>query len=104
MFQENALYPWLTLAQNVALALEFQKTDRQKALRQAHEWLSKVNLKGFEAYYTHQVSGGMRQRADLARALLSHPNELQWATTSGALSALPRTTLHSPLRPPIPIT
>src|SRR3546814_469070 len=98
MFQENALYPWLTLAQNVALALEFQKTDRQQALRQAHEWLSKVNLKGFEAYYPHQVSGGMRQRAALARAFISHPKALLLDEPFGALDALTRMTLQDALR------
>src|SRR5690625_4806439 len=62
MFQEGALYPWLTLAQNVALALEFQNVPRSEALTEACAWLAKVNLKSFENYYPHQVSGGMRQR------------------------------------------
>ncbi|WP_050977640.1 ATP-binding cassette domain-containing protein [Herbaspirillum lusitanum] len=44
MFQENALYPWLTLEQNVALALEFQKVDKKSAAAQARAWLAKVNL------------------------------------------------------------
>ncbi|AEC19356.1 putative ABC-transport protein, ATP-binding component [Pusillimonas sp. T7-7] len=98
MFQENALYPWLTLAQNVALALEFQKIDRQKALKQASEWLSKVNLKGFENYFPHQVSGGMRQRAALARAFISHPKALLLDEPFGALDALTRMTLQDALR------
>ncbi len=98
MFQENALYPWLTLEQNVALALEFQKTDKQKALRQAQEWLAKVNLKGFENYYPHQVSGGMRQRAALARAFISHPKALLLDEPFGALDALTRMTLQDALR------
>src|SRR3954462_15619721 len=46
MFQENALYPWLTLAQNVAMALELQKVDKKQARTQAFAWLEKVNLKG----------------------------------------------------------
>src|SRR5690606_22097233 len=94
MFQENALYPWLTLGQNVALALEFQQVDKKKALAQAHEWLSKVNLKGFEDYYPHQVSGGMRQRAALARAFISHPKALLLDEPFGALDALTRMTLQ----------
>jgi len=98
MFQENALYPWLTLAQNVALALEFQKVDKQKALAQAGEWLEKVNLKGFENYYPHQVSGGMRQRAALARAFISHPKALLLDEPFGALDALTRMTLQDALR------
>lgn len=98
MFQENALYPWLTLSQNVALALEFQKINKQVALAQAHEWLEKVNLKGFENYYPHQVSGGMRQRAALARAFISQPKALLLDEPFGALDALTRMTLQDALR------
>ena len=98
MFQENALYPWLTLEQNVALALEFQKKDKTLAREQAREWLAKVNLKGFEEYYPHQVSGGMRQRAALARAFISHPKALLLDEPFGALDALTRMTLQDALR------
>jgi len=98
MFQENALYPWLTLEQNVALALEFQKVDKKTAAARAREWLSKVNLSGFEAYYPHQVSGGMRQRAALARAFISQPKALLLDEPFGALDALTRMTLQDALR------
>lgn len=98
MFQENALYPWLTLAQNVALALEFQGSDKAAALKQAGFWLGKVQLQGFEQYYPHQVSGGMRQRAALARAFISHPKALLLDEPFGALDALTRMTLQDVLR------
>jgi NitT/TauT family transport system ATP-binding protein len=98
MFQENALYPWLTLEQNVALALEFQKKEKNASRKKAREWLAKVNLKGFEEYYPHQVSGGMRQRAALARAFISHPKALLLDEPFGALDALTRMTLQDALR------
>lgn len=98
MFQENALYPWLTLEQNVAMALELQNTPRSQAARQARHWLTKVNLTGFEQYYPHQVSGGMRQRCALARAFISHPKALLLDEPFGALDALTRMTLQDVLR------
>jgi len=98
MFQENALYPWLTLGQNVAMALELQRVQRKQAQDQAHQWLAKVNLAGFEGYYPHQVSGGMRQRAALARAFISHPKVLLLDEPFGALDALTRMTLQDVLR------
>lgn len=98
MFQENALYPWLTLVQNVGLALEFQKVDKREARAQACKWLEKVNLKGFEDYYPHQVSGGMRQRAALARAFIASPKALLLDEPFGALDALTRMTLQDALR------
>ncbi len=98
MFQENALYPWLTLSQNVALALEFQNVNKQVALSRAHGWLEKLNLKGFKNYYPHQVSGGMRQRAALARAFISQPKALLLDEPFGALDALTRMTLQDALR------
>ena len=98
MFQENALYPWLTLLQNVALALELQRIDKQEARTQAGNWLAKVNLQGFENYYPHQVSGGMRQRAALARAFIARPQVLLLDEPFGALDALTRMTLQDALR------
>lgn len=98
MFQENALYPWLTLKQNVSLALELQKVDKQSAEQRACDWLAKVNLKGFEEYYPHQVSGGMRQRAALARAFIPQPRALLLDEPFGALDALTRMTLQDALR------
>lgn len=98
MFQENALYPWLTLEQNVALALEFQRTDKRKAREEARHWLAKVQLAGFEDYFPQQVSGGMRQRAALARAFISQPKALLLDEPFGALDALTRMTLQDALR------
>jgi NitT/TauT family transport system ATP-binding protein len=98
VFQEHALYPWLTLAGNVALALEFQNTPKQAALTEARTWLAKVQLSGFENYYPHQVSGGMRQRCALARAFIARPEVLLLDEPFGALDALTRMTLQSVLK------
>ncbi len=97
MFQENALYPWLTLIQNVALACELQNTPKKEALLQANAWLQKVQLAGFENYYPHQVSGGMRQRCALARAFITQPPILLLDEPFGALDALTRLTLQDVL-------
>ncbi len=98
MFQENALYPWMTLVQNVALALKFQNVGQAEARRQAVHWLAKAKLQGFEDYYPHQVSGGMRQRCALARAFVSEPKVLLLDEPFGALDALTRMTLQDALR------
>lgn len=98
VFQEHALYPWLTLIDNVALALEFQNQPRRTARAEASKWLTRVQLDGFEDYYPHQVSGGMRQRAALARAFIARPKVLLLDEPFGALDALTRMALQSVLK------
>jgi NitT/TauT family transport system ATP-binding protein len=98
VFQEHALYPWLTLEDNVALALEFQNTPKKRAREAAREWLARVSLGGFEHYYPHQVSGGMRQRAALARAFIAQPQTMLMDEPFGALDALTRLSLQDVLR------
>ncbi len=97
VFQEHALYPWLTLKQNVAMALEFQQVGRKVAYAKAEQWLARVGLDGFENYYPHQVSGGMRQRAALARAFIAEPEILLLDEPFGALDALTRLSLQDVL-------
>ncbi|WP_421681569.1 ABC transporter ATP-binding protein [Stutzerimonas urumqiensis] len=98
VFQEHALYPWLTLQANVAMALELQGVDKAAAFEQAQTWLGRVNLAGFEQYYPHQVSGGMRQRTALARAFIAKPEVLLLDEPFGALDALTRMALQDVLR------
>jgi len=98
VFQEHALYPWLTLRDNVSLALEFQRVAKAEAREKAVAWLARVGLAGFENYYPQQVSGGMRQRAALARAFIAQPQTMLMDEPFGALDALTRLSLQDVLR------
>ncbi|WP_312255501.1 ABC transporter ATP-binding protein [Stutzerimonas nitrititolerans] len=97
VFQEHALYPWLSLQGNVAMALELQGVAKASAFEQAAAWLARVSLEGFEHYYPHQVSGGMRQRTALARAFIAKPEVLLLDEPFGALDALTRMALQDVL-------
>ena len=97
VFQEDALFPWLTLEQNVAFGLEMNGQSKRAALETARTWLQRVHLDGFEHYYPHQVSGGMRQRAALARSLILQPEVLLLDEPFGALDALTRLKLQDEL-------
>ncbi len=68
VFQQDGLFPWLTVDENITLGLR-QKGDRAEQRRQAAALLSLIGLDGFAHAYPHQLSGGMRQRVELARAL-----------------------------------
>ncbi len=98
VFQEHALYPWLSLQANVAMALELQGVGKAEAFEQARAWLARVSLDGFEHYYPHQVSGGMRQRTALARAFIAKPEVLLLDEPFGALDAFTREELWCNLR------
>ncbi|WP_022889022.1 ABC transporter ATP-binding protein [Agromyces italicus] len=97
MFQESALMPWLTAAQNVELALRLRRVARGERRAQALELLATVNLADASAKRPHELSGGMRQRVALARALAQDRPVLLMDEPFAALDAITRDLLHEEL-------
>ena len=89
MFQDHTLFPWLTIYDNIAFGLRAQGIFKEKEAS-VKEFIDLVGLTGFEKYYPHQLSGGMCQRASLARALVGHPKVLLLDEPLGALDAFTR--------------
>jgi NitT/TauT family transport system ATP-binding protein len=76
MFQQDALLPWKTVLENVALGLTFRGMDKREAERQALGWVERVGLKDFARAYPAQLSGGMRRRAAMAQCWIVDPDIL----------------------------
>ena len=74
VFQQGALFEWLTVAQNVNFGLRMKKEDPAKTRQKVAEWLEIVGLQGFGHTPTYQLSGGMQQRVALARCLINDPD------------------------------
>jgi NitT/TauT family transport system ATP-binding protein len=97
MFQESALFPWLTTAKNVELALRARGVPKGERRAQTTELLEAVRLSGFGDKRPHELSGGMRQRVALARALGQNADVLLMDEPFGALDAMTRDLLHDEL-------
>ncbi|HET6950084.1 MAG TPA: ABC transporter ATP-binding protein [Acidimicrobiales bacterium] len=97
MFQEAALFPWLTVAGNVDLALKLRGIPKQRRVERVDALLQTVHLQGFAAKRPHELSGGMRQRVALARAFAQDADVLLMDEPFGALDAMTRDVLHDEL-------
>jgi len=97
MFQEHNLFPWRTIYENIAFGLKARgifKTEQERV----QEYINLVGLHGFEHYYPHQLSGGMCQRASLARALVGRPTVLLLDEPLGALDAFTRMNMQEEIQ------
>jgi sulfonate transport system ATP-binding protein len=98
MFQDPALFPWLTVRQNLTFVLRARGLSRREAEARARAFVKLVQLEGFEASLPHQLSGGMRMRVALARALAMDPAVLLMDEPFGALDAQTRSQMHELLQ------
>jgi NitT/TauT family transport system ATP-binding protein len=97
VFQSFALFPWLTVQENVELGLEAIGVAREERERRAEDAIDLIGLGGFESAYPKELSGGMRQRVGLARALVVHPDLLLMDEPFSALDVLTAETLRTDL-------
>lgn len=97
VFQQYALFPWLTVKKNVRFALEMRGIKGKEADQLAMKYLEKVDLVKFADHYPKELSGGMKQRVAIARAYAADPQVLLMDEPFGALDAQTRTQLQSEL-------
>src|SRR5512146_1098769 len=95
VFQTFALFPWLTVLENVQLGLEALRLSEAEIRKRSLQAIDLIGLDGFEPAYPRELSGGMRQRVGFARALVTHPNILLMDEPFSALDVLTAETLRS---------
>jgi NitT/TauT family transport system ATP-binding protein len=98
VFQRDVLIDWRTILDNVLLPIEFQNQSRRSAMQRAKDLLALFGLKGFENRHPWELSGGMRQRAAICRALITDPELLLMDEPFGAVDALTRDQLNVELQ------
>lgn len=97
VFQQYALFPWLTVEKNVMFGLKLQGKSNDEAREIAHKYLKMVELEDFAKHYPKELSGGMKQRVAIARAYATSPQVLLMDEPFGALDAQTRTQLQQEL-------
>lgn len=95
--QQDTLMPWRGVRRNIELPLEIQGVKKEERTRRAADLIGRVSLQGFEDHFPHELSGGMRRRASLARMLSSDPHTLLLDEPFGALDAQLRRELQAEL-------
>lgn len=98
MFQDPILYPWLNVQDNIAFGLKMRKFPQSQIKRITDQYIELVGLKGFEKSKPYELSGGMKQRASLARTLVNKPTMLLMDEPFGALDALTRQNMQDLVR------
>ncbi|MCC5942713.1 MAG: ABC transporter ATP-binding protein [Balneolaceae bacterium] len=96
VYQQDGLFPWLTVTENIGLGLRHLKNKTEK-MHQIEEAIQLIGLQGFENHYPHQLSGGMRQRVELARALSGESDILLMDEPFSALDYLTRLKMRNEL-------
>jgi NitT/TauT family transport system ATP-binding protein len=97
VFQEQGLFPWMSVQDNVAFGLETQGMKLKERRKLASDFISKVGLSGFLHSYPHELSGGMRQRVAILRAFLANPQFLLMDEPFGALDSQTRLVMQEEL-------
>ena len=97
VFQQDALFPWRTVFDNVRFGLQVQGHNKRDSVERVNRFIQMVGLDGFEHHFPHELSGGMRQRANLARALSIDPDVLLMDEPFAALDAQTREIMQAEL-------
>jgi NitT/TauT family transport system ATP-binding protein len=97
VFQEYSLFPWRTILDNVSFGLELKGVSKDERYDKARRYLKTVGLEDFENSYPHELSGGMKQRVAIVRALVNNPKALFMDEPFGALDAQTRNVMQSEL-------